>query len=498
MEDFQITSLQRASAPFLAELFLAAVWKFGSKYSMNLMFGFATVLSVVTTYLLYKTLGINKKTTISALLILVFNPMFLAFGLMEFKVEMFLLVIANLSYIAFVRYMNNPKVLTSFVFGTLLAVASLIKVSFLPFAFVLITLFTYEVFSKKVAVFKNVSTSSGKVLHLTTAALSFLVPIALWAYQFGFYIPVININIFSLNSEEINRIVLDKNSEIEASCIADYYEKDLGGFVYSKTTLAKILQPYYIFTNNPAHHRPLKSVMTDPGFLLYFSLLLFPFLILLVTKKRRENRAWRYFYIFTVTGIVMFYLQVGVLFWYIYPLYPFIALGIPLCVEFLFTKVKHKKTIEILVYSAGLAYFMLLFTFIFLLLSEGYFTKQLMWLFEINTKVNTLERNKLILNAFEHPYSVPLTFAESYDKRIINSGYYFASADKPLADIHTELLNHNVGYIVVSEKHLLDAFYTGCPLKNNQILKEYLGIYTEPVYVFNEMNFIFKLKPMPN
>ncbi|MFH1295636.1 MAG: hypothetical protein ABIH84_03590, partial [bacterium] len=73
------------------------------------------------------------------------------------------------------------------------------------------------------------------------------------------------------------------------------------------------------------------------------------------------------------------------------------------------------------------------------------------------------------------------------------SNYYFASSDKTIDEMRQELLDKNIKYIIARKSTLFNSWYAGCPLRNNEILFQFLERHTKVIYDSKYVGEIYQL-----
>jgi len=465
-DDFRISYFETPLFPYLGELFLAAILKFGSLRLMNLSFGVATVGSVVTTMILYRKLGMKSGVSGLALLLLLTSPTFLYFALTEFKIDMFLLVVANLSLVVFLQLLEKPTFSNIALLGILLVMGTLIKVLFLAISTTIIFLAGFELLKRRL--FKG----------LALLLISFCVPIMLWAYYYGLYIkPEITLNSpYSLLAE----LKLERDDKKMLECIYDAGKNDSDRYL------------------NVLSSRGVTG-HANPGPFMYagtFLVLLFPVLYKLSAQGKKVARVMAIGMVTTA----LYFVYVGVIYWYLFAIFPLISLVIAILIDDLIKSKLLRNFLIGLTVSTGLIAVLGPVRGVFRTgksprdISGEFTSLTLMETYKMNIFLGEVSQNSYVLDASEHTSAVFLPYLKDYDKKVIKSRYYFASAGKPLKDVYRELKQKKIDIIVVDKSKLMDPwYYKACPAINRRILIEFLNNYTHEIYRQGDSPVIFKL-----
>lgn len=494
-DDFQLSFLELPPKPYVVELFLTTIWKlFGIRF-MNLQFGLAMLAGILVYRLIFTELKIPHRTQRLALFIFLTAPTVVELALKEFKTDVFLLVVAGLCFNFFLKVVKQPhKVQFMYALGFLAAIGVLVKSSFWGPAGALLAL----------AFVRLITTSTPpKHRYLLTLAktglvtgILFILPIITWLYVFGGTLPRFNYYIEPKLGENHQRISLTRDPNIYSACMQERFRNDYAEFLHSETLVQRLLQPLFYLTGYKSIHATIG--MSNPGLLIYagiFALLLMP---LLNKTNFEQHTLLRYLYIAVSINVMLFFVLVGTVFWYLLPFYPFFALAVAYIADKQHGIIRH-TLITILVVigltqALGAAVTALSSATTITDLAETKNYPQLGFIYEMNTFLEQLPPNKLILDASEHNKYAFTAFMQDADEKVTQSWYYFVASNKTIDDMHTELIDQGFKYIVVYE-NALDNFewYKGCPRQNNIILKEFLAAKAKPIYSYNDVGIVFEL-----
>lgn len=483
--DFYISYLDQPLKPYLAEMFLAFLWRFSSVYLLNVSFAAATLIAILLTLELYKKLDLDNSFRYLALFILVTSPTFLLFAFIEFKIDMFLLIFSLLAYLQFIRTLEKPNLIRCVVLGFILSINCLIKTTFIPSAAIIIMLLIFD------KLFTNAKQNL-KLTYIFAVVISFLIPLLIWAYLFGFSIPRVSGYI----NGKLNKVVpihLYRDSIVYKECFDQRVRNDYSEFLYGNGFLGNLLQPIYYLANYKSPF--LTFHIGNPGFLIYFSFFLFVFLPLF-NRNLFKNKRFVYFYIFVIINLVIFYATVRKIYWYLFYIYPFVSLTVPVIIAKLCSEWgAQKRIINSLVFATGILNLIIAIAMFVQSVLVPYKVELYMrGVYGLSSYINSLKPTALIMNASEHKWFVPITFVKDADKRVIKSDFYFVSSQKSSKEMYKELKSNNIDYLVVFKNKLADSWYNGCPLQNNIRLKEFIDSYTIPLYYLGGSPVVFELK----
>lgn len=483
VEDFNINYIDKPILPYLSEYFLAAIYKFGSLRVMNLAFGVATIGSMFTTFILYKRIGLSKQTIDLGLTILLLNPVFLIFAVSEFKIDMFLLLYSNLTLLSFLWYLKYPTVKKSLILGFLVIVTSLSKLIFIPSAVVIITACIFYLHQKKILKY-----------HAFIPMLTLSMGVIIWTFFFGLRISH-NEPFVVHKYGYLQGVDLDRNQDIVSQCYSDIKKIDYGQYYYDSTITERFLQPLYFLLNKVPY--PAESLaMSRPGPFVYFGAVLFLLLPMFGIWKKISTE-FKLIYFIALPSIAIYLLFVRTVFWYLYFLFPFFSVLIPLLLQTELRKQSLKTIFYVFFVTISLiempltTYFTYGTDFTNKLPPSNQYAKVIY----NGSKViqSNLSSEEFIMDSSEHKTNVFFPYLESYDKKVIESEYYFVASQKSTDEMYYELKNKRVKIIAVNQSYLLNNFFWGCPHENNLKLNDFLNKHTEPIFYYGKNPVIFKI-----
>jgi len=467
--------LQGALYPYFSELILGVVGRFLGDNFMFFMFGLASVSGLYTSYLLYKRLGFSGFVTKCSLLILASSPTYIMLSIHEFKVELFLLFFSNLFVLTLIKTIEKPCYRLFILLGLFASLSFLVKISVLP-----LILFAPVLTLSTLILHKELRVGCA-VKYFGLFIISLLLPIFMWTLYTPTNLPVIG-TVDLLNRQgRINFVDLERNPQPLADCSNQGTQRDLSAWIYFKNELWLLIQPLqYIFLIGTNLDKFMFNT-GNPGPYIYFGIWLLPF----VSYIFYRNKDFKKFLVYTSTIpfiIVIYYMSKGV-FWYFFPVYPLLATIIPVSAE-RYIRTGHamsifKITLLSLVFTHALWGFgsaVTLFKFNRSLEESS----SVVW--GLSKAAQNLPGDSYVLDAAQHLFIVFLPFMSNYDTRIVKSDYYFASSEKNIDEMRQELLDKNIRYIIARKPTLFDSWYTGCPLRNNEILFQFLEKHTKRVY----------------
>lgn len=103
-------------------------------------------------------------------------------------------------------------------------------------------------------------------------------------------------------------------------------------------------------------------------------------------------------------------------------------------------------------------------------------------LYGLSKEAQRLSKDHYIMDATQHIHLTYLPFMDNYDEKLVKSNFYFVSSGKSTEEMKRELLSKNIRYIIARKDTLFDEWYVGCPLRNNEILFQFLNKHTKMVY----------------
>ncbi len=475
-----LTFLESAYFPYFGELALAFVWKvFGFHYA-NMLFGLIALLSVLIVYKLFSELGLSRDLSAVSLLILFTSPLFLHFIFFQYKFDLFLFLFVLLATVFWVRLLKGFLWPGNFALaGLFLSLAVLTKVTFLPFAILLIFFIGFRLW-KSFNTFSRTTASSYLLL-----CFCFIFPLILWYfYSGGVKIPFVGS--FSSSGPPI---ILDRDSVVLKGCWTEKHRADYTHNHFDSDPLWK--QPYFFVTNSSGKLNGFYN-MFDPGVFLYLSIFIFP---LVGRSIYNDPRYSIYLFVYVMLALTLYFVYVRGVFWYIIFVFPFLAPAFPYLCKVWFG-VSQRFLFSIF---GGVAFSSM---FLGILLSFGQLDASpnlselsgiyLRGVREQNESISHIVSSGYILDASEHPHHVNFMFFPNYDTRVLRSNYYFVTANKSFYEMHKELIDNNIKYIAVHKDKLPDTWYQKLPRKNNEILLEFLDKYTVPIYP-KENPFLFEI-----
>ena len=459
--------------PYLLELLLGKIEHNLSLNFVNLSFGLVSLGSLYTAYILLKEIGVPSHVARLSVFLLLFSPTFLAFAFYEYKVENFLLLFSNLAIILLIRSSKTPSLKYGLGAGLFGGLSVLVKVSYLPF-FVLLFAGYLLSFNKK----------SFNMLFLGVMILfSFSFPLLLWDRLYGLNIPYIaenRVGILTVGKNrpdfsykfDVNKAIVEEcSNEMVSHSYSHYYQ---GGF---------ITQPFLYFfrasfAGDVTYLHP--SDKANPGVFLYLGFFLMP--ALLFKKRFLGLTAKRIWFFMVLSASVLFYIAINDVYWYIYPVYPFLALSFVV----LFEKYTGCTSFRILLVSVSLFYFLYSTVPYFNSLDPAtkFNGSKLKNSLDLQTQAfNEVKTNELVIHALtrEDNLFIPTTFVEDYDEKIAYIPYYFAASNKSTyREMATELLDQNIRYVQAYRDALpKEAVYGECLAQNNKRLYTFLVSQTQ-------------------
>lgn len=484
--DLKISYFEAPITPHLAEYFLGIFLKIGSLGLVNFAFGAVSLCVLFLVNDFYKKLGASKKVRVLSLIIFATSPIFLQFAFREFKIDFFLVAVSTLGLLIFLRLLEKVTHKDLALFGTVLALSFLIKTSFSITIVFLLAAVVFKIFTSE-------NLLKAKLFQSALLGFCFATPIMLWGAFFGLKLPVVYssskpfLNYFDIKNNFAN---LERKESIVNACLADQLHKDYRQFFDTDNFL---LQPYNYLLGNK-----FNFFMSDPGFFLYFSILLFPF----AYKLYSSNKNLRVFYWIVLGTLALFFINVRSAYWYLLPVLPIISMLAPLTLEQVLYK--HKSFVTKTILSIGLAY-VTLFVVYFLkdinykrTIFDYPHNKSTQNIHTANTFLESISHTGLILNAAEHPDLFLYPYLKDSDLKIIPSNYYFVASEKSSEKQRAELVEKGIKYIIVLESSLDSSWHQGCARENAIKTKEFLAKHTRPIYSGNlytsvEQNLVFEI-----
>src|SRR3989339_83023 len=467
--------LQGALLPYLSELFLGVVDRLFGDIVMFLLFGVVALLNLFTSYVLYKRLGFSRFTIKCSLLILASSSTYIMLSIHEFKVELFLLFLCNLFILLLKKLIDNPCHKTAVLLGIVASLCFLVKVTVFPLVILAPLIILLVLIVRKEQSFPAAARLLGVFV------ITFLTPVFMWLLYAPTYLPVMGeIDLLNRKSH-LDFTDLERNTELQVECENRGRYRDLSDWIYFENDLWFLVQPFqYLFLVglNKSH---FGFAFGNPGPFIYFGIWLLP-IVLIYFKKNRDFGKFL-LYVSTFPFIITIYYLSKTVFWYLFPVFPLLSTVVPVLAE-RYIRAENAKTIfkAVLLSSffthglLGSVYAMNWFT-PYPNVAES---SPILW--KLSKYAQNLPENYYILDASEHIYLVFLPFMNNYDTRLVKSNYYFVSSEKGLDTMRQELLNKNIKYIIARKRTLFDKWYTGCPLRNNEILFRFLEKHTVQIY----------------
>ena len=315
-EDFFISYAKIPPIPYLAELSLSAIYRFFGINMLNLIMGVFVIFALLTTHWLYKEMKLSNMVTGWGLFILATSPVVLSSVTYEFKVEHLVLLVSNLAFILYLRVLQKPTIGKAILMGLLCAVASLIKVTYIPVAIILLG-------SSAAYLWKN-----SKPTFLRYQAVSFLIPLAIWAGIFGASIPFVGY--VGLFRDKSIPVISAKQSTVK-TCAGEDMKISFG---MKENTLSVWDRAkwaiHYLRITDPKAQAVTYFSLNDPGVNLILGVLLLPFALFLTRKREAGVKV---LYVASAVFIVPWYFVVPNGIWYIIMFLPFISIALPLVIE---------------------------------------------------------------------------------------------------------------------------------------------------------------------
>lgn len=467
--------LQGALFPYLSEFILGVVGRFLGDNMMFFMFGLASVSGLYTSFLLYKRLGFSSFVTKCSLLILASSSTYIMFSIHEFKVELFLLVFSNLFLLSLIKIIEKPRFRLLILLGGFASLSFLVKISVLP-----LVLFAPVLALSALVLRKNLSITHG-IKYLGLFGLSFLLPILMWTLYTPTQLPVIG-NIDLLNRKSHTKFVdLERNPQSLAKCSSQGLQRDQSSWIYFNNELWILIQPVQFLFLVGLNKTQFVFHTGNPGPYIYFGIWLLPFVSYLFYKKKDFKKFL--VYASAIPFIIIIYYLSKSVFWYFFPAYPLLATIIPVLAE-RYIKTAHarsifKVTLLSLVFTHALWGFGTMAT---LASTVQNLRESNPVIYDLSKQAQNLPGNTYIMDAAQHQFILFLPFMSNYDTRIVRSDFYFASSGKSIDDMRHELLTKNIKYIIARKRTLFNSWYAGCPLRNNEILFQFLEKHTKQIY----------------
>ncbi len=470
--------LQGALWPYLSELFLGLVAKFTSYRFMFMFFGVAAVANLFLLYRLYRKLNLSSFVTKYSLLIFASSPTFIMLTAHEFKVELFLLVFTVLFAFILIDTRLRPNSRLYFVLGFVGAIASLIKISALP-----LVLFAPALLLLVTALNKG-QPFMWDIKHTACFLAGFMLPFCLWLLYSSTNIPFIGVVDIRHRADNPEFKDLDRNPTVLAECNRQKSSRDLKSWIYFDNGLFLLVQPFQYLSLIGANPDKFIFNTGNPGLCIYLGVWLLPLAVFAVYKK--HNSLMVFFYLSILPFVFVIYLLTkGVVFWYLLPVFPFLATVAPILAERYFRGRLAFYVFRMIVLSLFFmhALFGLSVAISFLSSQKAKSIQESDPVtYELSKKADYFSNTGLILDATQHLHITFLPYMDNYGTKLVRSDYYFASSGKTVEEMRSELIAKGIKYIIARKANLFDNWYIGCPLYNNVLLNQFLEKYTTIVY----------------
>jgi len=486
-----INQLEYPLKPYLGEIILAI---FNQLNLLNLFIGVLFVLVLIQTSKLLEKYTPNPKVKNLALVIMMFSPSILAFGLIELKIDLIVVNLILLAFLLFYNYLEVRKPLYLYLTSFILGISVLVKFSVFFLAIVFMIWSIVSIFKEKILSYRKIILSN----------TIFLAPVFCWYLIYGGTVPTLE-NYLKFEPLITNKTLnLERNKELLDQCFKDKIWKDYNSYMYGSRSPLVIFHPFLYLTKyrdeSPVSQQPLAI----PGILIYLGMLL-----TLIEVFKRKFWAQDYFYkgtffvgIFTT---IFFLIFVSSVFWYVLPIFFIYSLKISQAIVHFFEQQKSKILRKFLVlFFSTLIISQLVYVLIDKYYLIGYessnsYLEDDMRKTRNKDKINqdnfleVLAQDKVILDASEHINLVQYTYFENWDFKILKSNYYFVTSKKSHNEMLLELKNINAGYILVHPEQFSNKWYEGCPNQNNNRLKEFLEKHTTKIEVKLDNAQVYKI-----
>lgn len=467
--------LQGALNPYLSEFILGVVGRFLGDNFMFFMFGLTSLSVLYIAYLLYKRLGFSSFVTKCSLLILASSSTYIMLSIHEFKVELFLLFFSNLFMLTLIKIIEKPHHRLFILLGIFASLSFLVKISVLP-----LILFA-PVLTLSTLVLRRELHVDRAIKYFGLFILSFLLPIFIWTLYTPTQLPVIgNVDLLNRKSH-MNFVDLERKLQLLAECSNQGTQRDQSGWIYFKNELWILIQPFQFLFLVGLNKNQFVFHTGNPGPYIYFGIWLLPF-VSLIFYRNRDLKKFLVYASAIPFIIIIYYLSKSV-FWYFFPVYPLLATIIPVLAE-RYIKTVHarsifKVTLLSLVFTHALWGFGTMAT---LASTVQNLRDSNPVIYDLSKQTQNLPGEAYIMDAAQHQFILFLPFMSNYDTRIVRSDFYFATSGKSIDEMKQELLAKNIRYIIARKRTLFDSWYTDCPLRNNEILFQFLEKHTKQIY----------------
>ncbi|MFA5776666.1 MAG: glycosyltransferase family 39 protein [Patescibacteria group bacterium] len=467
--------LQGALNPYLSELILGIVGRFLGDNFMFFMFGLTSLSVLYIAYLLYKRLGFNSFVTKCSLLILASSSTYIMLSIHEFKVELFLLFFSNLFLLTLIKIIEKPCYRWFILLGLFASLSFLVKISVLP-----LILFAPVLVLSALVLRKELHLGHA-VKYFGLFILSLLLPIFMWTLYTPTQLPIIgNVDLLNRKSHT-NFVDLERKPQLLAECSNQSTQRDQSGWIYFKNELWILIQPFQFLFLVGLNKTQFVFHTGNPGPYIYFGIWLLPFVSLIFYRNKDLKKFL--VYASTIPFIIIIYYMSKSVFWYFFPVYPLLATVIPVLAE-RYIKTGYatsvfKVTLLSLVFTHALWGFGTMAT---LANTVQNLRDSNPVIYDLSKQAQNLPGDSYILDAAQHQFIVFLPFMSNYDTRIVRSDFYFAGSGKSIDEMRQELLDKNIRYIIARKRTLFDSWYAGCPLRNNEILFQFLEKHTKQIY----------------
>lgn len=441
----KLSSLHNNFIPYLSEYILSLFLKYGGLHVMNLALGSITILSIYSTFLLYKSFNIPDKIIKLSIFFLITSPTFLAFAFYEYKTDLFLLSISNFVFIVIKKCIDSTlSTKYDLLLGFLIGVGILIKTSFLAIStIIIILLFIFLLLGRQIERWKPLKLAS----FISSTIFVILIVIFLW-FRFS------DGNITKLRIDNLF-INVNPTTIQEQKCTNEEFSRSYNNFFIGSDIFHKYLQPFYYFFEGGILPFRLLIDKSNPGIPIYLGILILPFFLKNFLKDK--NRNLRIYAIVCVTLSFVFYITVNEVYWYILPFYPLFALSIS---QFLNNNYLKEYKLHKLLLASLLAssFFYLIFaitlTITFIDPSSKIQDTRIFRSY-INNYKNELSiirsSEDLIHNTYRNEHYPYLLFFEGTYSNISGNYYSFSDETETLESARKRLKEQGFNYIIFSD-----------------------------------------------
>jgi len=474
-----INSTEYPIKVYFGELIYSLIIKFFGNLGLNLFQGILFVFAAFLTYNFLKIINKNKIQLYISSLFVILSPTFLAFGFIEFKIDLIPYILTILSFtIIYERVKNFNNSYKFLLIPLFLGVSCIIKSSTISIALTTLIFDIYIIFIKEKRIVNKI-----KLIFLELSI--FIIPITFWYVTYGGTIPQIENLVKFKNSQNLFSMSLERNEDILINCSEERFRNDYSNFIYGTNSYLVFFQPfYYIFDLNSVKSISSQPI-ANPGIFIYFGLLL-SLLIPIYVKFKETDIYLIGLYLITFLSTIFYLIFAGSIFWYVLTLFPIYAHRIVNALS------NFKKPIFFYVISIIVVLSQLLFVI------DIFYSNRNKYNFVEAAKNDKLLKDitngELILDASEHPSFVTYSFFKDWDYLIVRSNFYFASTNKNFDDISKELKSRRIKFIIVNKDQFTSDLYKGCPKLNNDILSQFIKSNTIKIKEFDNRNILYILK----